>query len=363
MPWHFLTRTTLVVILWSLAISFARGQSNQPLRQTFEVLLNGNRVEGMPLAWTQEQVFLLGRDGTMYDFVPGGAGSFRQVAPDFRPLPATVMKSRLEAELGSRYTVTATGMFLVAHPAGKQHWAQRFEELYRAFVSYFQVRGFELATPEFPLVAIVFERQQDFIKYVAAQGVPANEQMLGCYLLASNRVALYDFDAAKQGNTAQNLATIVHEALHQVAFNTGIHQRWSPPPRWVAEGLGTLFEAPGTWNSRSYPRDEDRINRERLANYRAGRLTRPADALAQLLTSNRPFDTNAIAAYAEAWALTYYLVETQPREYARYLQLTAARPPFTEYSSQDRLKDFVAVFGSDLRMFDARYQRFMAEVK
>ena len=73
--------------------------------------------------------------------------------------------------------------------------------------------------------------------------------------------------------------------------------------------------------------------------------------------------TGTIAAYAEAWALTYYLVETQPREYAKYLALTADRPPFTEYSQQDRLRDFITVFGSDLRMFDARFQRFMSDVK
>jgi len=363
MPWHFLTRTTFVVVLWSLAISFARGQSNQPVRSTFEVMLNGNRVEGMPLAWTREQVFLLGRDGTMHDFAPGGAGSFRQVAPEFRPFPATVMKSRLEAELGSRYTVTATGMFLVAHPAGKQHWAERFEDLYRSFVSFFQVRGFELTTPEFPLIAVVFERQQDFMQYAAAQGMPANDQVLGCYFLASNRVALYDFDAGRQANASQNLATIVHEALHQVAFNTGIHQRWSPPPRWVAVGIGTLFEAPGIWDARNHPRQEDRVNRQRLADYRANQKDRSPDRLAKLLASDRPFETSAIAAYAEAWALTYYLAETQPREYAKYLALTADRPPFTAYSNQDRYKDFVEVFGTDLRMFDARFQRFMSDVK
>ncbi len=363
MPWSLLSRTVIVVLLWTLAITYAQAQSAKPLHTTFEVLLNGNRVEGMPLAWTRETVFLLGRDGAMYDFAPDRAQNFRQVAPDFRPFPATVMKSRLEAELGARYTVTATGMFLVAHPTGKQQWAERFEELYRSFLSYFQVRGFKLTTPEFPLIAIVFERQQDFMKYVAAQGMPVNEQTLGCYLLASNRVALFDFDAGKTTNAAQNLATIVHEALHQVAFNTGIHQRWSPPPRWVAEGLGTLFEAPGTWDARNHPRQEDRVNRQRLADYRANQKTRPADALAQLLASNRPFDTNAIAAYAEAWALTYYLVETQPREYAKYLAVTAARQPFTEYSQQARLQDFVAIFGSDLRMFDARYQRYLGEVK
>ncbi len=132
----------------------------------------------------------------------------------------------------------------------------------------------------------------------------------------------------------------MHEALHQVAFNTGIHQRWSPPPRWVAEGLGTLFEAPGIWQSRNYPRAEDRINRMRLADYHANQKNRAPDRLAQLLSSDRPFEISPIAAYAEAWALTYYLVETQPREYARYLALTASRSPFTDIQANNGCKIF-----------------------
>ncbi len=72
----------------------------------------------MPLAWSRETVMLLGRNGMLHDFAPENARDFRQVRPDFQPYPATVMKSQLEAELGSRYTVTATGMFLVAHPTG-----------------------------------------------------------------------------------------------------------------------------------------------------------------------------------------------------------------------------------------------------
>ncbi|MFN9752880.1 MAG: DUF1570 domain-containing protein [Planctomycetota bacterium] len=29
---------------------------------------------------------------------------------------------------------------------------------------------------------------------------------------------------------------MVHEATHQIAFNTGIHSRFAPMPRWFTEG-------------------------------------------------------------------------------------------------------------------------------
>ena len=78
-----------------------------------------------------------------------------------------------------------------------------------------------------------------------------------------------------------------------------------------------------------------------------------------LVASDRLFRSNPQAAYAEAWALTFYLVETQPRKYTKYLTLTAERPPFTQYTAAQRTADFTAVFGDDWRMLEARFLRFI----
>ncbi|MDX1964105.1 MAG: DUF1570 domain-containing protein [Pirellulales bacterium] len=340
--------------------------SAEPPRVTFELTLAGERLEGRPLAWSEDNVLLLTRAGALKSFHPNQATDFRQTARDFTSYPASVMKARLEAELGHDFTVTSTGHFLVATQSGKARaWAERFEEMYRSFVMYFQVRGFQLAEPEFPLVAVVLDRQADFIRYSTNQGVAATPEMLGYYLGGTNRVALFDLDGGKSTrNWQQNMATIVHEAAHQAAFNTGIHNRWSPPPRWVAEGLGTMFEAPGVWDSRGYPRREDRINRDRLAQFRTYvKERRPEDALLRLIADDRFFDADPDAGYAEAWAFTFFLVEQHPREYARYLQLTANREAFTDYPPQARLTDFVSVFGKDFRLLNARYLRFMEELR
>ena len=115
------------------------------------------------------------------------------------------------------------------------------------------------------------------------------------------------FDSG-QKDWEQNASTIIHEATHQTAFNTGVHSRFGTPPRWVAEGLGTLYEARGFWNSRSYTQQSDRLNTGRLAQFRefiaAGR---PAGAFVDMISSDRIFQRNPAAAYAEAWALSFYL--------------------------------------------------------
>ena len=68
-------------------------------------------------------------------------------------------------------------------------------------------------------------------------------------------------------------------------------------------------------------------------------------------------------AYAEAWAFSFFLVEKYHEKYCRYLALTADRPVFKDYGQAERMKDFVKIFGSDLRMLEAHYLRFIDELE
>jgi uncharacterized protein DUF1570 len=204
------------------------------------------------------------------------------------------------------------------------------------------------------------------LRYSLRDGMKTGQGLLGYYSATTNRVTLYDVGdgRANSADWERNFATIIHEAAHQSAFNTGIHNRFSPPPRWVAEGLGTMFEARGVNNSRAYGNQLDRINRERFQQFREYRAARrQPDSLMQLISSDRVFERDPAAAYGEAWMLTFFLVETLPREYAQYLARTANRPAFTDYPSAARLSDFTAVFGNDFRMIDARMLRFADSLK
>jgi hypothetical protein len=268
------------------------------------------------------------------------------------------------SEFGQGYEVSGVGHYLVVHPAGKRdQWAPRFEELYRSFVHYFSARGWRLTEPRFPLVAVVYPRQADFAQQARREGAPASGGLLGYYSPSTNRILMYD-SSAGSGDWTTNAETIIHEAAHQSAFNTGVHSRFGVAPRWVVEGVGTMFEARGVWQSRTYPQQADRINRQQLANWRRyAQSRRPKDAIAQLVSSDRAFQTDIDGAYHESWALSFFLSETEPRKYFEYLTKTAAVKPFSAYRSPQRLQDFTDTFGSDLTMLDARMQRFMAGLK
>jgi hypothetical protein len=325
----------------------------------------GKRVEGVLLGAGHQAIGLLGRDGRVWSLTPNEAKKFEKRASWFHPYPPSEFRAALLRELGDKYEVTGTSHYLIAHPRGQQsRWAERFEDLYRSFTHYFSVRGFEPATPAFPLAGIVCVNRNEFDR-LAAEHADMPSGVAGYYDPRSNRIVMYDMGG--NGNSAnwhRNAAVLIHEATHQMAFNTGIHSRYAPSPTWVVEGLATLFEAPGVCDCRNHTQMSDRVNRGRLRSFRqvVAPRHRP-ETIASIVASDDLFHAETQAAYAEAWALTFFLNEAEPRKYGQYLKRTASRPPFRTYSAAERTADFTAVFGSDWRMLEAQFLRFMAGVR
>jgi hypothetical protein len=106
------------------------------------------------------------------------------------------------------------------------------------------------------------------------------------------------------------------------------------------------------------------VNRGRLKAFRQGvePQHRP-ELLAALVASDQLFRSNMGAAYAESWAFSFFLVETAPRKYVDLLKRTASHSPFIEYSAEERTADFAAIFGTNWRMLEAQFLRFIAGVK
>jgi hypothetical protein len=324
----------------------------------------GRLIEGQPLAWNDRQMLLLGRDGALHEFDPAAAEDAKKVGARFVAYSAAEMQSRLAAEFGRNFEVTLTAHFAVVHPRGSgRPWAARLEALYRSFTHYVSVRSFKPQPPAAPLVAVVFRNQDEYFAHAAAGGAVLQPGTMGHYDPASNRVFL--FDVATSGSDADwaaNAATIIHEATHQTAYNVGVHRRFAEQPRWAVEGLAMMFEARGVWDASSLRQQADRINGERLEYFRRTGGDRPSDWLMRLAASDSGFKAHPLTAYAEAWTLTFYLCETRPREYCRYLSRVAAREAFSTYSPLERIGDFTAEFGDDLEMLAAQLQHFVDEL-
>ncbi|EAQ82194.1 DUF1570 domain-containing protein [Blastopirellula marina] len=356
----------LLMLLAPIA-SGAAANSAQAQAWTLRLDLDGQEVVGTSVFNSPEKVLVLGVDGQIWEFAPSEAKNFAKVADGFTPWSQSQVRGELLREFGNQFEVTGTGHYLVVHPPGQRdQWANRFEQLHRSFQGYFTSRGFRVAPAQFPLVAVVFPTFAEYAKHSAKLGVRVSPGMVGYYSSRTNRVLMYDVSAGRTDDNfwEENAATMVHEATHQTAFNAGIHSRTAEQPKWIVEGLATMFEAPGVWNASAYRRASDRINRGRLdwfQDYAA--KSRSPGSLKGLIQSDRVFAQRPDIAYSESWALCFYLVETDPRRFAQYLTTIAARPAASAYPAAQRIADFEAVFGSDWNMLEARFLRYIQALK
>src|SRR5262249_26146628 len=146
--------------------------------------------------------------------------------------------------------------------------ADLIEDLYRSFTSYFGVRGMGLSKPQFPMVALIFNTESEFRNYMArSPGAPRLSQVTGYYSVDTNRVAFFNAAGqglAKSGARWQNLTTVIHEATHQIAFNSGCHRRSADNPVWLVEGLAMYFEAPQVQGKRLVWNEIGHLNKPRL---------------------------------------------------------------------------------------------------
>lgn len=325
-----------------------------------DITIGKSQLSGRVAAANERDCWLLQRDGRLASFHMDDVIDFSEVEPRFRPYSSLDLRDRLQTEFGRGFEVKTTSHYIVVAQRGAgERYAALFEKIYRQCHLYFVARGFRMEEPEFPLVAIVFPDQGSFAKYCRTEEATPQAGVVGFYLTTSNRVALYDRAATGQATATDVDDTVIHEATHQVAFNTGIHSRIGQNPLWVVEGLATLFEADGVRVRQAEAGAADRINPERrewFHNYR--RLRRPKNSLDAFLRDDTLFKRASLDAYSQAWALTFYLVESRPAEFARYLKAIAARDPLTRYDSDSRLADFRDAFGKDLDVIENGLLRF-----
>ena len=344
---------------------------------------NGKTVTtGKLLARDKERAVLLDRVGALHDLTLGSV-TLKPTTSRFQSLPTTELRNQLSREFGKDYELGTTRHYVVVAPAGRAaDYAAIFEEHCVALQRYFKTRSFNLNEPQFPMVAIVFATQNQFIEYANRDGSKVMPNMQGYYSPRTNRVALFESasnsvavsmnDPAMDSRSSVFVAiktdlkeTIIHEATHQVAYNIGLHSRVGETPRWVVEGMATVFEPEGMRNSAAGYSAKQRLNWERHVVFQNFVQTkrRPPKSLKSFIESEDLYETSVLDFYAQSWALTFVLVETRPRNYSAYLKRIAGRDPFAEYPAKERLADFQAAIHADLDWLDAQFVKFIDGVK
>jgi hypothetical protein len=305
------------------------------------------------------------------------------IAASGEPPTARELGRRIIAELPAGFDQLATKHYVICFDTSRAYaqWCGAlFERLHEAFANFWRQAGFEVHEAGRPLVIVIFADRQRYEAFAAGDLGAAADRVVGYYNLLSNRVTTFDLTGSdtltrRSGRSAGRagleilarpeaaglVATLVHEATHQTAYNCGLHRRLAPVPLWVSEGIATYFETPDLASDRGW-RGIGGINRPRLDRYLAAQ--RPG-TLQAIVLDDEPFRRadEAVDNYARAWALTYFLVQTRKEAFVSYLQTLAEKPPLAADSPEIRRQDFLDAFGSTPEQLEEPLLKFMARLR
>lgn len=332
-------------------------------------------------------LLLLADDGVLWTVEPAELVQHTSDDQPFRPLTAEQLGQKLLAELPAGFEVYTTANYVICYNTSRAYaqWCgSLFERLNRAKINYWSRKGLKLHQSELPLVALVFGDANSYRQYAKDELGEAVDSIIGYYSLRTNRITMYDLTGVEalrqpesrrstaaqinemlsQPSAAPMVATVIHEATHQIAFNCGLQTRYSDNPLWVSEGLAVYFETPDLQSSRGWRGIGD-VNRPRLAAFLRSLPDRPSGSLASLIVNDERMRNvrTAADAYAEAWALNYYLLRHKPQQYVAYLRLLSEKPQLVWDSPETRLEEFCRFFGNDLDTLEADFVRQIQKVR
>ncbi|MEM9702177.1 MAG: DUF1570 domain-containing protein [Planctomycetota bacterium] len=315
---------------------------------------------------TAGAAWLTDETGALHSLSLANVRSHRRVADRFVPLPTHRLARRFREEIGPDAAVFAIRRYLVVRHASRTPgtFGSKLEQTYAAVSGWFARRGVRLKEPEFPLIAIVHKDFGSFARAAAADGAAPNaaavpRMLKGYYSPTSNRLRVWEPPGGASDASFER--TLIHEAVHQIAFNGGLHHRTGGTPRWVAEGLATALEAPAFLSAAGSISPSDRANLTRLRDYRT--RSHPPGALDDLVFGaggDSLAGRDPLTFYAEAWAFSFFLMQTRGPQYGRYLQSIGQTTAASPDASADRKAAFVSAFGATPRRLRGEMDRYLA---
>jgi hypothetical protein len=302
-------------------------------------------------------------------------------------LSAEALAAQLLEELPPGFQVHHSKNYVICYNTTRTYaqWTSTLlERLQKAFIVHWKKKGCDVAPPEHPLPVIVFADQQEYAEWAKPELGAAVNNVIGYYNIDTNRITMYDLtgmqsvvrDEYGRGSrrdindllstpAAEPLvATIVHEATHQISFNCGLQTRLADNPLWMSEGLAVYFETPDLTSSRSWS-GIGKVNYARwdrfLDNLDADRVP----PLTRLVADDELFrhPETAVDCYAQAWAWNYFLITWKPKEYAAYLKDVASQQILSRPDPKARLAMFRKHFGADFDELEGEFFRMMKRIE
>ena len=279
------------------------------------------------------------------------------------------------------------------------------EDVYESFLLLFHAQDIDLDIPKERLKVVLFNEYDDFFDF-ATNRSPSLASAAGFYEPHMNISVFFDngttdrfkaiqkalkalkeqVEEAKKGkgdksnliNLVKTLDLLVeverensdvtvisHECTHQMAGNTGLLPRHVEIPSWVHEGLATYFEAPNdaAWAGIGA------VNEERIGFYRALAKNDKIHSTVDFIVGDQIFDYaggnigNILHGYAQAWALTHYLVEERLAQLVDYYKMLGNMPPDVTLNPALLIDLFDRAMQTDHKTIDQEWRKHMRDLK
>ncbi len=332
-------------------------------------------------------VLLLTPDGQLWTIQPEDIISRTPSSEPMQALTSDEIFAQIKLQASDGLKVQKTPHFVIIYNTNDVYaqWVgEMYEGLYRKFHNFWKSKKVELREPRFPLVAIVFNTKEAYLSYAEREIGETAKALIGYYNMQTNRMISFDLtgvaglaagnnrfsstqlinQAFAQPGAERTLATNVHEAVHQLSFNTGLQVRLADNPLWFSEGMAMFFETPDTNSSRGGA-TIGKINYHNLRLFANYLPKRPADSLTTLITDDSRLQNPSTAsdAYSESWALTYFLLKTKSKQYVAYLEDLRKLQPLVDTPPRDRVTSFKQHFGEDLNKLDLDFINFTRKLR
>jgi hypothetical protein len=319
------------------------------------------------------------------------AGRIHQLTPDrihetqvleqpFQFLAEDQLAALLLQQTGGGFAIHVTQHFVICSDASErytEYCGRLLEKVFEEFQQLFADLNVDLQPLAARLPVLIFREAAEFQAYARRQH-PETEfgDVPGYYSIRDNQMLITAISGDREFRThsdvirelrkrPRQVETIVHEAVHQLAYNTGLQVRYADNPMWLSEGLAVYFEPISGRGALMWNRPGE-VSRIHLQGFQqATQDTGLQLPLSELLTSDSAFtrpDTLA-AAYAEGWALTWFLLKTNPTGFASLMQQQQLRKPLTTVSVVDRQQEIVQASGLSIAELEAALIQHMSKVR
>lgn len=300
-------------------------------------------------------------------------GRVRQLMPDmihertateiaFTPLSAEELSADLLAQVPSGFEVTQTEHYVICSNSAEEYAEFCGKLLERVFEEYFKFmkeQEFAVREPAGKLPIIIFESEREFKEFATRQHPETSfDNTPGYYSIRENQTLLMDLTRDRSIRSAAairrrladqplQVATMVHEAVHQLAFNSGLQVRMTDNPLWFSEGLALYFEPIVPRSSMLWTKPGIVSARHHPTFVKVTEGGTPSVSLEDLVGADKSFfaSDKVAAAYAESWALTTYLFRQQKEGMKKYVTNLSQRKPLQLLTPEQRLQEFQQAFG------------------